>query len=381
MPNRPLLRSVRRTPEPQAPDRRRALAALAALGFGAAVPVLATASPRQVLVPDAPLRRIAFGSCADEQRAQPFWYPILGQAPELFMMIGDNVYATVRDGQVLTEPSVSAIRAAYADLEAQPGYQALRARVPVLATWDDHDYGFGDGGEHNPVKHDAKALFMDFFGVAPDHAMHGRGGVYQSVTVGPERQRVQLILLDTRWHRSALKPTDTPMAPGRQRYVPNPDPDKTMLGAAQWAWLEETLREPADVRIIASSIQVLARNHGWERWGNFPHEKARLLKLIGDTGAHGVVFISGDRHRGAVYRRDQEVSYPMYELTSSSLNASFRARQNESDAQRIGPMFEADNFGMVTIDWDNRIVHLGLHAVEDGKRVRGVAVPIAELSA
>ena len=333
-----------------------------------------------MLAPQSPLRRIAFGSCANEQRAQPFWYPILGQAPELFMMLGDNVYATVRDGEVLAEPSVSALRDAYANLDAQPGYQALRARVPVLATWDDNDYGVGDSGGENPIKHEAKALFMDFFGVDPEHAMRDRGGVYQAVTVGPEGQRVQLILLDTRWYRSALKPTDTPMAPGRQRYLPDPDPDKTMLGATQWAWLQETLREPADVRIIASSIQVLARNHGWERWGNFPHEKARLLKLIGDTGARGVIFISGDRHRGAVYRRDQEVPYPLYEMTSSSLNASFRARQNEDDPQRLGPMFEEDNFGMVTIDWDNRIVHLDLHAVEDGRRVRGVSVPIAELA-
>ncbi|MCC5867291.1 MAG: alkaline phosphatase family protein [Gammaproteobacteria bacterium] len=368
-------------PDPQAPGRRRAVAALAAIGLGAAVPLRAAGSPRPVLAQQVPLRRIAFGSCADEQRPQSFWYPILGQSPELFMMIGDNVYATVRDGQVLAEPNVTAMRDAYADLAAQTGYQALRSRVPMLATWDDHDYGVGDSGAENPIKHEAKAEFMDFFGVGDDHAMRARGGVYQSVTVGPEGQRVQLILLDTRWFRSPLKRTDTPMAPGRQRYLPDPDPGKTMLGAEQWAWLEQALRQPADVRIIASSIQVLARNHGWERWGNFPHEKARLVQLIADTDARGVVLISGDRHRGAVYRRDQDVPYPLYELTSSSLNASFRARQNEDDAQRLGPMFEEDNFGMVTIDWDHRIVHLGLHAVEDGRRVRGVSVAIKELAA
>ncbi|GIT60903.1 MAG: hypothetical protein Ct9H300mP20_07300 [Gammaproteobacteria bacterium] len=29
--------------------------------------------------------------------------------------------------------------------------------------------------------------------------------------------------------------------------------------------------------ILASSIQILATNHGFEKWSNFPHEKERLL--------------------------------------------------------------------------------------------------------
>ena len=42
-----------------------------------------------------------------------------------------------------------------------------------------------------------------------------------------------------------------------------------MLGETQWAWLEDQLSMPADIRIITSSIQVIAEGHGWERWGNF----------------------------------------------------------------------------------------------------------------
>ena len=43
------------------------------------------------------------------------------------------------------------------------------------------------------------------------------------------------------------------------------------------------LRVPSELRIIASSIQVLSSNHGWETWGNFPNDKARLLNLLKNT--------------------------------------------------------------------------------------------------
>ena len=113
---------------------------------------------------------------------------------------------------------------------------------------------------------------------------------------------MQVILLDTRWFRSALKPSDDRGKPGKERYLPDADPAKTMLGEAQWRWLEEQLRQPAELRLLVSSIQVVAEGHGWERWGNFPLERQRLYRLIADTRAQGVVFLSGDRHVGALYR-------------------------------------------------------------------------------
>ncbi len=56
--------------------------------------------------------------------------------------------------------------------------------------------------------------------------------------------RVQVILLDMRWFRSPLKITDQRGAPGKERYLPDPDPTKTMLGETQWAWLADELRKP-----------------------------------------------------------------------------------------------------------------------------------------
>jgi alkaline phosphatase D len=158
----------------------------------------------------------------------------------------------------------------------------LRATVPHLATWDDHDYGKNDAGADFAGKVQAQQLFLQFWDVPPGDPRAGREGVYHAETFGPEGQRVQVILLDTRYFRSPLRPTDQRDAPGKERYLPDDDPAKTMLGDTQWAWLAERLREPAELRVIVSSIQVLAEGHGWERWGNLPRERQRLFNARPD---------------------------------------------------------------------------------------------------
>jgi alkaline phosphatase D len=65
--------------------------------------------------------------------------------------------------------------------------------------------------------------------------------------------------------------------------VPDPDPTKTILGEVQWKWLEERLKEPADLRIIGSSIQFSHEYNGWESWTNFPRELLKMVDLIKST--------------------------------------------------------------------------------------------------
>jgi alkaline phosphatase D len=132
-----------------------------------------------------------------------------------------------------------------------------------------------------------------------------------------------------------------------------------MLGDTQWAWLAERLREPADLRIIVSSIQVLADGHGWERWGNLPRERRRLYDLIGETRAGGVVFVSGDRHIGGIYRETEGTPYPFIEMTASGINQYFAAA-NEAGPNRLGALYGKSNFGTMDIDWWAGEVRLAL---------------------
>lgn len=290
-----------------------------------------------------PLQRIAFGSCAQQDRPQPIWDAIVAARPDVFLFIGDNIYGDTEDMAVM--------RNKYDQLAAQAGYQKLRRSCPVLAVWDDHDYGVNDGGADYPRREESERIFLDFFEVPHDSVRRTRPGVYDAVLFGPAEKRVQIILLDTRYFRSRLSPQIP--GSGRSPYRPNESPDATVLGEAQWNWLAEQLRVPARIRIIVSSIQVVAEDHAWEKWGNFPRERERLFRLIRDTGANGVVFVSGDRHLGELSMTEAGLGYPVYDLTSSGLNRASKSwRRYERNRHRVGTMNWGDNFGMILIDWD-----------------------------
>ena len=131
---------------------------------------------------EAPLTRIAFGSCAHQDRPQPIWDAVLGYRPELFVFAGDNVYGDV------TSVEMTELKAAYARAREIPGYHAIREATRVLATWDDHDYGV-NGGADFPFRAAAQALFLDFWSIPDDDPRASRPGIYHAQSFGPEGMR------------------------------------------------------------------------------------------------------------------------------------------------------------------------------------------------
>jgi alkaline phosphatase D len=289
------------------------------------------------------LSRIAFGSCANQNKPQPVWGPIVAAGPQLFLALGDNIYGDTKDMQVLKEK--------YNKLASVPGFQKLKTTCPILATWDDHDYGANDAGADYAMKQESQQLFLDFFGVPADSPRRKQAGIYHAATFGPPGKRVQVILLDTRYFRSPLTRRKL-FAPGGP-YEANSDPKSTLLGEAQWKWLETQLRQPAELRLLVSSIQVVAQDHGWEKWMNLPHERDRLYQLLRDTKAGGVLVLSGDRHLAELSVMDAGLGYPLYDLTSSGLTEAAKSwRRFETNSHRVATMNWGNNFGMVTIDWE-----------------------------
>jgi alkaline phosphatase D len=295
-------------------------------------------------LPAQPISRIGFGSCLKQDRPQPIWNAIVAARPEVFLLAGDNVYADTTDAAVMS--------AAYETLGNQPGFRRLRALCPVHATWDDHDYGRNDAGADYPRPDQSKRIFMEFFQLAPDAPMRGRAGIYSAYRYGPAGKRVQLILLDTRSFRSPLKAAAPTASCPKVRYVRNYDRAATLLGEDQWTWLEQQLSQPAELRILVSSIQVIPDQHCFEKWDNLPHERTRLFELIVKTAAQGVVLVSGDRHFAEISRFDgDKLAYPLYEVTASGLNAA-GAGAGEPNRFRVAEdNFRANNFGFILVDW------------------------------
>ena len=146
------------------------------------------------------LTRIGFGSCSDETKPQPIWDAILAKPFDLFMFLGDNIYADTRDMEVL--------RAKYAMLGKEPGFIQLRKTTPIVAVWDDHDFGENDAGGDYPFKEQSRQRFFEFWGEPADSPRRDRDGVYASYVFGPPGKRVQVILPDLRYNRTPLVPLD-----------------------------------------------------------------------------------------------------------------------------------------------------------------------------
>ena len=235
---------------------------LALLTFGAACSLAYDAPPE----PERLLSRIAFGSCNSPLELTPVWESIGHRRPDAWIWLGDTVYA---DSPTPEGPTPAArarvaldrLPQLYARQLALPAYATLRQRARILGTWDDHDYGMNDLGADWIGREEAQRHFLDFYGEPAGSPRRQRPGIYSSYRFGPPGRVVQVILLDTRYFRSPLRRgefREADWVDGRRGpYVPSEDPNATVLGAAQWAWLEEVLRQPAELRLLVSSIQVI----------------------------------------------------------------------------------------------------------------------------
>ncbi len=321
------------------------------------------------------LTRIAVASCRSQEEAAPILDALLRREPDLLLNIGDNVYGDVWS----LSSDMDELFEAYSELSEQDDFQRLASTLPIMATWDDHDYGLNDGGGSYYGKYGSEAIFETYWGM-DDHPVAERDGIYYSQLIGPPGQRVQIIMLDTRFFRTELTRTPRRDAPGMERYVPSDAPDQDMLGPEQWAWLAAELQEPADLRLLVSSVQVLADGHGWEAWRQLPQSQTKLYETIAASGAGGVVLVSGDRHLSALYKQDGLAGYPLYEITASSLNRSVRDESDEMSSNQLGAAYAKENFGEISVDWEGRTLTLTVHDMS-GETVREQAISFAEIGA
>ncbi|TDU81088.1 PhoD-like phosphatase [Prosthecobacter fusiformis] len=328
--------------------------------------------PFDLNAPAQPLQHIVFGSCLD-LTVHPMLDRTLTLPMDLFLFMGDNIYADTQD--------MAKMREKYIALGQSTFFQGLRSRAPVLATWDDHDFGVNDGGADYPMKKESQKEFLDWLNEPGGSTLRQQEGVYQARTFGPAGKRTQVILLDTRYFRNPLKRVPKAQGSNGGTAIPTDDLSTTLLGDAQWAWLKKTLQEPAELRLIISSIQFAAEASGSESWANFPHEQKRLVKLIADTQAKGVLILSGDRHWCEMSALTQEVPYPLYDFTASSMTQIHKRGTPTPNANRVLPKtFHQPNVGTLDIDWAAADPTLTLRILdEQGAAQIEKVLPLSEL--
>lgn len=298
----------------------------------------ATPSPAKSPVQQAPVTRIAFGSCLHQDRDLEILSALAKSKPDALILAGDNGYADTED--------MSKMRRVFAKLTESAPYQELRKAVnPIWATWDDHDYGKNDGGAEFSKKREAKAVFLDAFGEPKDSPRRKQDGLFASKLYHSHGRVIQVILLDTRSFRGPLQ-----KKPVGRGYVPSTAKKQVLLGEQQWRQLEQALAEPADLRLLVSSIQVVSEQHQWEKWANLPTEHNRLYELLTRLGSRNLLIISGDRHHHELSLKKLPNGYPLYDVTSSGMNLKVYPPNREPNRYRLGESL-VKGYGQLTITW------------------------------
>lgn len=279
---------------------------------------------------------LGFGSCMDLRRSQSFWTALNSRPFNHFAFLGDNLYPE-RD-------TLEELQKSYEKLAHSEGLTELRRRVSVSAIWDDHDFGADNADSSLPFKVQSLSLFKGFW---PQDYASETDGVHSCRYFSHQGRRIHLILLDTRYHRTAygIAADNNPGDPFYEKLHSEP----ALLGSRQWEWLEEQLNAPADLKILCSSIQVLSADHRFEKWSNYPGEHERLLKCLARISSP-TLLLSGDRHMHEISKTQLVSGRTLYDFTSSGFNKAeglSRFERNRSRVQRnLG-----DGFGEVRIKW------------------------------
>jgi alkaline phosphatase D len=318
----------------------------------------------QNVIKPATVTKIAFGSCGSENHPLPIFNNVVEHNPDMFIFLGDNIYGDTKN--------MDTLKAKYARLGSKESYLNLKNNVDILATWDDHDFGWNDSGKTYPFKEESKEIFLEFFDEPANSLRRDHPGIYHAYEYQYGDKKLQIILLDERTFRDDLASyggefdNDTRYNFYNLDYAPHTDPQNTMLGEEQWKWLAEQLKKQADLRIIGSGTQFGIEFNGYEAWANFPHERQRMIDLIKDVKANGVIFISGDVHYSEISKYETDF-YPLYDFTSSGLSSTWKfATPNKNRIE--GPIMD-NHFGLITIDWVNTNILMETWDIHKNQRI------------
>ena len=290
--------------------------------------------------------KILFGSCLHQDKPQPIWQAMNQEQADLFVLLGDNIYGDTQD--------MAELKAKYAKQWATLGMQTMLANTTTIGIWDDHDFGENDAGAQYPKKEASRQIMLDYFKVPKDSPRRTqKDGIYTSHILTQGNIKIQIILPDLRWNRSPLEAVSrleymlskSPNNLGP--YLPSKDESTTMLGKTQWHWLEQQLQQPADIRILATSIQFLPEFSGWESWANLPHERQRFLALLDKYKIDNLVIVSGDTHWSELSQITRKNGDALWEMTTSGLTEEWK--NVSPNKHRVGDSYNLANYGVIEL--------------------------------
>jgi alkaline phosphatase D len=243
-----------------------------------------------------------------------------------------------RQAQTLDE-----YRAKYRLYLTDPNLRAMHASAAFAGIWDDHEaennYAGTNGGTLAAGRRRVDFLtrrrngYLAFFEYGPRNTIpQERLRSYRRIRLGG---MADLLLLDSRQYRDDQAcDTEIEPCPGIQ------DRSRTMLGAAQKAWLKGALSESrATWKVVANQVMAMGLESAPgqplnpDQWDGYPGDRAEVFGHIRREDIRGVTVATGDIHTffaGDVYpegradgRRPAATEFVCGSISSRGLEADF----------------------------------------------------------
>jgi alkaline phosphatase D len=297
----------------------------------------------------APTPKLRFG-VASCQHFEHGWYVghrhLLADDPDLVLFLGDYIYEKPITGDTLVRrhfgeetTTLGDYRVRHAQYKTDRDLQALHANVPWCAVWDDHEVDndwAADQSEHLDPQFLGRraAAFQAYLEHMPFptsvRLRNGRVRLHHDVVFG---DLAHFVLLDDRQYRSPQACPDPAKGGGstslpRSQCVGLDDPDRTLLGAPQRAWLDDLLRSTrARWTVLAQQSLVAPAGLGtgpdrviWtDGWDGYPAERAWLTKTLAKRRPPNPIVLGGDIHASVVADLHRDPDDPGSEIVASEL--------------------------------------------------------------
>lgn len=244
--------------------------------------------------------KLGFLSCAcDHLHRDDIWERLESERPEMVFFLGDNVYGDLPRLITVRRADPRQLWERYVQTRNRVAFYFQKRLTPVLAIWDDHDFGGNNLSRENPYKDDARLIFETFFAQEDRAALiHGPGIARRFSAFGAD-----FFLLDGRTYRDA----------GGQA-------DSRMFGSTLEKWLFPNV-QAKPTWLLNGSVFYGAYTGKDSFEGNYANDFARFIARLRET--EGLFcFGSGDVHFSELMDIEKEqLGYPTFEMISSSVHS------------------------------------------------------------
>lgn len=354
--------------------------------------------------------RIALGSCQHYEHGLFGAHRLIADsAPDLVAFLGDYIYEAswgrnlVRSHGGPTARTLAEYRNRHALYRSDPDLQAAHAACPWLVTWDDHevandyadDIGEAERGEAFLARR--AAGYRAFWEHMPlPRRAKPRGPHAQLFRRAAFGDLAEFHILDDRQYRHP-QPCQLPGRGGAPRVTEENcpilhDPARSLLGAAQEAWLAEGLRRGrARWPVILQQTRMARLGAGqgapiyWtDGWDGYPAARRRLIEALAarPAGQATPLVMGGDIHAflAAELRPDfdrPETPAVAVEFVATSITSQSNARYAAQYPRDPHIVFgDAAHRGWLALRLTPDAAEAGMQALADVRRADTAAAPL-----